>query len=156
MIRRRNRIIAKVKAKYWHTTHNFGIQVPKSVDEALAIDKENGNTLWYTAIQKETKNVCVAFEAWEKGSLEEVRRGQKLVGYREIRCHMIFDIKMDGSFACKACHVAGGHTTDPPFSITYSSVVSRDSIRIAFTLAALNNVAIRAAEIGNAYLNAKC
>ena len=85
VLRHRNIIIAKVKAKYWRTTHKFGIQVPKYVDEALAIDKENGNTLWYTDIQKEMKNVCVAFEAWEGGSLEDARRGQKLVGYQEIR-----------------------------------------------------------------------
>ena len=42
----RKRLIAKLKAKYWRTTHDFVIEVPKSVDEALAIDKENGNTLW--------------------------------------------------------------------------------------------------------------
>ena len=101
-------------------------------------------------------NVHVSFEAWEEGSLEDARRGQKLVVYQEIRCHMIFDIKMDGQFTRKACYVAGGHTTDPPSSITYSSVVFRDSIIIAFTLAALNGVDIRAADIGNAYLNAKC
>ena len=53
-------------------------------------------------------------------------------------------------------YVDGGHTTDSPSSIKYSRIVSRDSIIIAFTLAYLNNVAIRAAEIGNAYLNAKC
>ena len=100
------------------------------------------------------KNVCVAFEAWEEGSLEDARCGQKLVGYQEIRCHMIFDIKMDGRFTRKARYVASGHTTDPPSSITYSSVVSRDSIIIAFTLAALNGVDIRAADIGNAYLSA--
>ena len=35
-------------------------------------------------------------------------------------------------------------------------VVSRDSFRIAFTLSALNNVEIRAADIGNEYLNAEC
>ena len=64
VLRCRNRIIAKLKAKYWHTTHKFGIRVPTSVDEALAIDKENGNTLWYTNIQKEMKNVCIAFEGW--------------------------------------------------------------------------------------------
>ena len=62
VLRRRNRTIAKVKAKYWRTTHKFGIRVPKSVDEALAIDKENRNTLWYTDIQKEMKNVRVDFE----------------------------------------------------------------------------------------------
>ena len=46
VLRHRNRIIVKVKAKYWRTAHKFGIQVPKSVNEALAIDKENGNTIW--------------------------------------------------------------------------------------------------------------
>ena len=52
VLRRHNRIMAKVKAKYWRKTHKFGIRVPKSVDEALAIDKENINTLWYTSIHK--------------------------------------------------------------------------------------------------------
>ena len=69
---------------------------------------------------------------------------------------MIFDIKMDRRFKPKACYVSGGHTTDPPSPITYYSVVYRDSIRIAFTLADLNDVEIRDADIGNAYLNAKC
>ena len=102
------------------------------------------------------KTVRVAFEAWEEGSLEDARRGQKLVGYQEIRCHMIFNIKMDGQFTSKACYVAGGHTTDHPSSITYSNAVPRYSTRIAFTLASLNDVEIKAPDIGNAYLNAKC
>ena len=67
MLRRHNKIIVKVKAKYWRTTHKFGIRVPKYVDEVLEIDKENVNTLWYNAIQKDMKNVCVDFEAWEEG-----------------------------------------------------------------------------------------
>jgi hypothetical protein len=44
--------------------------------------------------------------------------------------------------------------TNPPSSITYSSVVSRDSSRIAFLLAALNNINLLSTDIGNAYLNA--
>ena len=52
VLRRCNRIIAKVKAKYWRTTHKFGIQVPNYVNEALATDMENVNKLWYTAIQR--------------------------------------------------------------------------------------------------------
>ena len=155
-LRRRNRIISKVKSKYWRTTHKFGIRIPKTVEEALALDKENGNALWHDAIQKEMKNVRVAFQAWDGGTVEDARRGDKLVGYQEIKCHMIFDIKMDGLFTRKARFVAGGHTTNTPSSITYSSVVSRDSVRIAFTLAALNGLKIKAADIGNAYLNAKC
>jgi hypothetical protein len=65
---------------------------------------------------------------------------------------MIFDVKMD--FTQKARFVAGGHMKNPPQSITYSSIVSRDSMRIAFLLAALNDVDILATDIGNAYLNA--
>ena len=69
---------------------------------------------------------------------------------------MIFDIKMDGKFTRKCRFVAGGHTTDPPSSSTYSSVVSRDSVRIAFLIAAMNGLDVWAADIGNAYLNAPC
>ena len=156
MQRRSNIIIAKVNTKYWSMTHKFGVRDPKYVNEALAIYKGNENILWYTDIQKEMKNVCVVFEVWKEGSLEDARRGQRFVGYQEIRFHMIFDIKMDRQFTRKARYVAGGHTTDPPFSITYSSVVSRNSVRIAFTLAALNDVEIRADDIGNSYLNVKC
>jgi len=65
---------------------------------------------------------------------------------------MIFDVKMD--FTRKAIFVAGGHMTNPPSAITYSSVVSRDSVRIAFLLAALNEIDLLATDIGNAYLNA--
>ena len=80
------------------------------------------------------KNVRVAFETWEEGSLDDARRGQNLVGYQEICCHMIFDIKMNKQFTRKACYVSGSQTTDPPSFIAYSSVVSRESVRIAFTL----------------------
>ena len=65
---------------------------------------------------------------------------------------MIFDIRMD--FTRKARFVAGGHVTDPPAAITYSSVVARDSVRLAFLIASLNDIDILAADIGNAYLNA--
>jgi Reverse transcriptase (RNA-dependent DNA polymerase) len=46
-------------------------------------------------------------------------------------------------------------TVTPP-SITYSSVVSRDSVRLTFLIAVLNDVDILSCDIGNAYLNAPC
>ena len=52
--------------------------------------------------------------------------------------------------------MAGGHKTEAPSSITYSSVVSRDSVRIALTIAALNGLDILACDIQNAYLTADC
>ena len=69
---------------------------------------------------------------------------------------MIFYIKMDGKFTRKARLVADGHTTDTPAAITYSSVVSRDSVRIAFMIASLNDLNVVSCDIGNAYLNAEC
>jgi hypothetical protein len=155
-LRQRNRIISKVKSRYWVTTHKFGIRVPKSAAEAYAIDKETGTDFWTKSIEKEMTNVKVAFEKWKEGGVIEARSRNFLVAYQEIRCHIIFDIKMDGKFTRKARLVAGGHTTDPPASITYSSVVSRDSVRICFMLAALNDLDLSACDVGNAYLNAKC
>lgn len=58
-------------------------------------------------------------------------------------------------FTKKARLVAGGHWTDPPTSFTYSSVVTRKSVRIAFTVAALNDLDVIMSDVGNAYLNAK-
>ena len=69
---------------------------------------------------------------------------------------MIFDVKMGENFRRKARMVAGGHMTTTPASLTYSSVVSRDSVRIAFLIAALNDLKVMACDIQNAYLTAKC
>jgi hypothetical protein len=74
------------------------------------------------------------------------------IGSTWIPCQMVFDVKMD--LTRKARFVAGGHWTDPPSQITYSMVVSRDSVRIAFLIAAMNDLNILSADIGNAYLNA--
>ena len=46
ILKKRNKIIAKVKSWYWKTTHKFGLRLPHSVEEALRIDKENGNDFW--------------------------------------------------------------------------------------------------------------
>ena len=63
---------------------------------------------------------------------------------------------MGENFRRKARMVAGGHTTETPAVLTYSSVVSRDSVRIALTIAALNDLSVLSCDIQNAYLTAKC
>jgi hypothetical protein len=85
---------------------------------------------------------------------QEARKASELIGFQEIGCHIIFDVKMD--FTRKARFVAGGHTTTAPSSLTYSSVVSRDSICLAFLIAALNDLDIMSCDLENAYLNAPC
>ena len=50
--------------------------------------------------------------------------------------------------------VAGGHKTTVSPDLTYSSVVARDSVRIALTIAALNDMDVMSADIKNAYVQA--
>ena len=57
-------------------------------------------------------------------------------------------------FRRKARFVAGGHTTNPPAESTYAGVVSQESVRIAFTLAALNDLDMFVADIQNTYITA--
>lgn len=149
-LRKRNRIIAKLKSKYWVRTHKFGIKRPKTVAEAKQLDQENGNTLWWDAICEEMRNLRPAFEAWEKSE------GDILIGYQQVKCHLIFDVNMGEDFRRKARFVTGGHATEVPSTLTYASVVSRDSVRIVLTIAALNDLKVAACDIQNAYLTADC
>ena len=79
-------------------------------------------------------NVRVAFDILKEG----VRAP---IGHKQINCHLIFDVKME-DFRRKAPLVAGGHMTDTPKCMTYSSVVGRETVRIALTIAALNKLQV--------------
>ena len=52
-----------------------------------------------------------------------------LIGYQKIKCHLIFDVKLSENFRRKTRYVAGGHTTETPSTLTYSSVVSIDYVQ---------------------------
>ena len=68
---------------------------------------------------------------------------------------MIFDIKME-DFWRKDRYILGCHATVTPPTLMYASVVSRDSVQIALTLAALNDLQVKTSDIQNAYLTAPC
>jgi hypothetical protein len=74
-------------------------------------------------------------------------------GYQFIHCHMIFMVKLE-NFQRKACYVAGGHMTEAPATLMYASVISRESVQITLTLAALNDLEVKVSDIQNAYLTA--
>lgn len=81
------------------TGYKFRLHVPNSVEEALEIDKERGDTLWQDAINKEMTNVRIAFD---KRSDQKPPPGFQLIPH-----NIIFEIKMD--FTRKA----------PPTQLTY-------------------------------------
>ena len=66
-LKRRNKIIKQVHHRLAKKTHKFGIKVPNSVEEALRLDRDNGNNLWKKAIDNELGNVRVAFRLLDEG-----------------------------------------------------------------------------------------
>ena len=58
--------------------------------------------------------MCVAYKPYkhngENISPEQIRaeRQKHLIGYKEITCHFVFDVKLDGSFTRKASFCANG------------------------------------------------
>ena len=146
VLAKRNRIIVAVNQRYHKRNHKFGIKVPRDWNEAVRFDGENGNTLWQDAVRKEMTNVKIAFKVLDSGEIVPPC-------FQEIKCHLIFDVKME-DFRRKARLVASGHLNDTPAAMTYASVVSRESVRIALTLAALNDLEVKTADIENAYLTA--
>ena len=95
----------------------------------------------------EMKNNRIAFEEHEGDP-------SSLKGFKEITGHLVFDIKLGENFRRKARFCADGHKTEAPQSVTYSTVVSRDSVRIILLVAALNELEVLCGDVQNAYLTA--
>ena len=100
VLKKRDVIISKMKARLRKASHKFGIKVPRSVKEALVFDETNGNTFWQDAIAKEMHNNAIAFRILEPDE-------NLPVGSKKASGHMVFDLKMD--FTRKARWVMDGH-----------------------------------------------
>ena len=144
-MKKRDRIIKKIQSRCRKGRMKFGVEVPSTMAEAKILDAKNGNRLWQDAVQKEFDNARVAFKLLGEGENAPPT-------WKEITCHLVFDVKFD--LRRKARYVAGGHLTNNPGVSTYASVVSGESVRIGFLLAALNGLEILAGDIQNAYLHA--
>ncbi|CAJ1950956.1 unnamed protein product [Cylindrotheca closterium] len=147
VLQKRKRFFGKVKSKYWERTHKYGIRIPKSIKEAVTINKANRDTPWQDSIQMEMKNNQVAFEEFD-------RDVEKLMGYKKIMGHLVFDVKLGENFQRKERYCADGHKTEAPAALTYSTVVSRDSVWILLMIAALNGLDLQCTDIQNAFLTA--
>merc|ERR1712020_464580 len=122
VLKKRDKIISKVKSDMVKYRLKFGIKVPQTIQEALQIDKDSNTNFWRKAIEKEHKNVFVAFQLLEDDELLPI--GSKRIPY-----HMIFDVKFD--LTRKARLVAGRHRAPHiPAHTTYSTVASWESVRV--------------------------
>ncbi|KAL7478839.1 LOW QUALITY PROTEIN: hypothetical protein ACHAW6_004594 [Cyclotella cf. meneghiniana] len=66
---------------------------------------------------------------------------------------MIFDIKM-ADFCRLAC--SQGTYDKAPATLTYTSIVSRETMHIALLVAALNNIYVCGADVLNTYITMLC
>ena len=114
------------------------------MEAAYALDAKNGSALWADAISKEMENVRVVFEVLPDGKLVHT-------GHQFVQCHMVFDVKME-DFRHKARLVTRGHMTEAPATITYVSIVSRETVRISLMIAALNDLEVKLGNTLNAYV----
>jgi hypothetical protein len=48
--------------------------------------------------------------------------------------------------------VAGGHQTKAPGTITYASMVSRETVRLALIIVSLNNLEVKVGDVLNTYI----
>jgi hypothetical protein len=114
-----------VVKKYGKVMHKFGIKLPYSVEEALEINRVMGMDHWRKALNKEMLTVKIAWNAKDGITPEAVRSGKAkdMIGFQEIGCHIVFDIKMD--IMRKARFVDSGHMMETPAAMMYSSVVWR-------------------------------
>ena len=137
-----------MKAKQHGPKFKFGVEIPMSPGHALALDKKNGNHLWEEAMKKELDQIN------EYKTFLKVDSDTKLpTDFQRIPYHFVFDCKFD--LRRKARLVAGGNWTDTPKEDIYSGVVGMDTIRLGFTVAAMNDLQVCAADIGNAFLYGK-
>ena len=145
MLKKRTRILAKVKSIFRKPhKYKFGVQVPIGVAKYNKLDNDNDNTLWQGVIKKEMEIFRVHFQLLDP-------EDKSPVGYKEITCHFVFDMKMD--LNQKSRYTTGGHITDTPSSMIYSSVVSQEIVGIYFFVATLNYLDIISGYIHNASIN---
>ena len=126
----------------------FGVEVPRNLKEALALDNYNGNELWSKATDKEVNELLE-----HKTFAIHDSKATIPFDYKFVPVQFVFDNKFDGRR--KGRLVACGNLTNPDISDIYSGVVSIESVRWLFVIADLNEMEVIAADVCNAYLNGK-
>ena len=149
VMRKRDVIVSAVKACVCRTTHKYGIEMPAPgrdiVQNARDLDRKSCNTLWMDLLAKGMGNLNIAFQYIEHDE-------KAPPGWFKASGHIIFDVKMD--FMRKSWWVKDGHKTPDSTTSSFAGVVSRESIRIGLTYAALLGLLVIGGDIQNAYLQA--
>ena len=146
-VRRSIRGKKKHKKPKPQTKLKYGIKIPRTVEEAIEIDRQNGNTLWQDAMKLEIDALldlnCFTFkpEGYHPGD-----------DWQSTTLHIVFDVKHD--LRRKARLVAGGHLIDIADTPVYSSTVKSISVQLLHVISHKANLKQLCGDIGNAFPNA--
>ena len=121
-LKQARRFATRTKIKY-----KIDVKVTRNDNEAQKFDRDNNNTLWEDAIQKELDQVITEYNACcdigKYKNKSQIPRDHQL-----IRVNLIFNVKHDLRHKCRL--VAGGHKTTQIEDTSNSSAASLRSIRI--------------------------
>ena len=109
---------AKLKLFWISPRYKYGFEVPKNFKDPKKLDKKNGNTKIMGSNKLEYKQLDNYDVFIDKGKFAGCRIPK---GFRLIRVHTIFDVKVDGQHKSRV--VADGHLTATPSESVYSGVV---------------------------------
>ena len=127
-----------IKSRLKANLHKYGIEVQRDLAHTEQLDTENGNRLRQNAHDKEIFNVSIDFEILENGKPASV-------GWTKTSRHLIWDLKIN--FTRKERWIYDRHHPPDPKQSNYTKVVARESILIALTFAALNEIEVTAADV---------
>ena len=146
----------RASARYQH-----GFQVPKDYNDAMRLDKENGNTHWQDAMDLELTQIH-EYKVFRDTGKAKFHNGKVVTpdGFQKIRVHFVYAVKHDGRFKARLVAefrqplqvqshlemprilVQLGHTqrtwklapqTDPKWSPTRSSTRYQDQMSVTCT-----------------------
>ena len=124
--------------------YKFGVCVPRNYTEVMHLDKENRNTYWGDAVQRELDQIFSYHTFCDLGL-----GGLPGHEYKKIKVRLVFDVKADGKR--KGRLVACGDMTPEHEEAVYSSVATLCSLRIIIFLTELNGLTLMQGDIRNAY-----
>ena len=83
------RMVYQAKLRSYNTAprYKYGFEVPRTYEQALRLDKRNGNTLWGDATVLELTQIDEYVTFIDKGHHTKVKAP---VGYKKIRVHLIY------------------------------------------------------------------
>ena len=138
-----------MKTKRMGPKYKFGQKVPRTLKEAYEIDKETNSNGWAEAIKKEINSLKDDFKCFKIYP----KNTPPPKGYQFVKLLWAFDVKFDGRKRARL--VAGGHMTEKldPEEVT-STMVSLDTIRLAFLAAQHQRLLCLSGDVTSAYIQA--